>query len=373
MKRKNFKVERTDGDDILDALSMRINQNLRTEKQIDDKKNNVYFWLFKFLILIVYLLILNGIFYLVKELGVYLIYLFAVSLRSVLSFIFDFGITFIQLILTTYILLKNLKIFTRSTYYKKLYSKDRYMLKKKREFFGIIEKILQAFGVVYLVVIGFIAIFLVSLLTMFVALMMHKLYMFSLFAIVIILLILCFFVFGEMKSKFFGYRSHIRKEHLYIGLLALAFSIICFGYETSTYKMNSNLPDTMDTVKNGLTIDISEIEKVEVSSNAKFNNVEVVLDSTLDDMIRVEVEYFETANVSYTSYFNDNNVLKLQFDGDIDFKFENLKDVYRLGVETVRTKTMYNYNMFKYPIVRIYVGLNDYDRIKVEGSTNNLE
>ena len=33
-KKKGFKVERTNGDDILDALSMRLNQNLRTEKQI---------------------------------------------------------------------------------------------------------------------------------------------------------------------------------------------------------------------------------------------------------------------------------------------------------------------------------------------------
>ena len=80
MKKKNFRVERTNGDDILDALSLRINQNLRTEKEIDDKKNNVYFWLFKFLILIVYLLIINGVFILVKEFVVYLIYLFAVSL-----------------------------------------------------------------------------------------------------------------------------------------------------------------------------------------------------------------------------------------------------------------------------------------------------
>ena len=36
MKKKNFRVERTSGDDILDALSLRLNQNLRTEKQIDD-------------------------------------------------------------------------------------------------------------------------------------------------------------------------------------------------------------------------------------------------------------------------------------------------------------------------------------------------
>ena len=95
-KKKSFRVERTNGDDILDALSMRLNQNLRTEKQIDDKKNNVYFWLFKFVILLIYLLIINACFELFKYLGVNLIYFFAVSLRSVLAFIFRVGVTFVQ-------------------------------------------------------------------------------------------------------------------------------------------------------------------------------------------------------------------------------------------------------------------------------------
>ena len=33
MKKKTFFVERTTGDDILDALSIRINQTLKTEKK----------------------------------------------------------------------------------------------------------------------------------------------------------------------------------------------------------------------------------------------------------------------------------------------------------------------------------------------------
>ena len=39
--------------------------------------------------------------------------------------------------------------------------------------------------------------------------------------------------------------------------------------------------------------------------------------------------------------------------------------LFKLGVETIRTKTMYNYNMFKYPKVRIYAGPSVYDKIKV--------
>jgi hypothetical protein len=372
MKKNKFRVERTEGDDILDALSLRINQDLRTEKQIDDKKNNVYFWLFKFLILIVYILVVNALFVAVKELGVSLIYLFAVSLRSVLSFVFKTGITFIQFLFTTYVLLKNLKIFTDSTYYKRLYAKDRYMLKRKRRFFGIIENVLKAFGIVHLVFIGFIAIFLISILTMLATLAFNGLYMLSLTAIAIILLIMCFLVFEEIKSKFFGYKSKIRKEHLYVGLLALIFALVCFGYETNSYKVNSSLPENMETVTQSFNITLPNIEKVYISSNAKFNNMELKVDESLNNEVRIEVEYYETARVSYVSYFNTNNNLELRFDGETQFELKNLEDVFKLGVETIRNKTMYNYNMFKYPKIRVYCGMSDYDRIILESKLEKI-
>ena len=373
MKKKNrFRVERTEGDDILDALSMRINQDLRTEKAIDDKKNNVYFWLFKFLILIVYLIVINAFFELVKELGVSLIYLFAVSLRSVLSTIYMAGITFIQFIFTTYVLLKNLKIFTGSTYYKRLYSKDRYMQKKKRRFFGVIESVLQAFGIVYLVFIGIISVFLIGIVIMLISLALNNLYMFSLLAIVIILLVMCFFIFEEIRSKFFGYKSKIKKEYLYVGLLALIFAIICFGYETNSYKLNPGLPENMETVTHGFNMTLPNIEDVYISSNAKFNNIELKVDESLTDTLRVEVEYYETAKVSYVSYFNDDNNIELRFDGETDFKLKNVQDVFKLGMETIKNKTMYNYNMFKYPKVRVYVSMGDYDRIHIEKKIDKI-
>ena len=370
MKKNRFRVERTGGDDILDALSMRINQDLRTEKEIDDKKNNVYFWLFKFLILIVYLIFVVAVFEVAKELGVSLIYLFAVSLRSVLSFLYYLGMTFTECVVVTYILLKNLKIFTKSSYYSKLYAKDRYMLKKKRKFFGLIETVLQAFGIVYLVFVGLVEIFLVSVITMLITLAFNGMYMLSFLAICIVLLVMCVLLFEEIKSKFFGYKSRVRKEHLYVTLLALIFTIICFGYETNTYQVSNTLPDKMDTITQTFNMTLPNINDVYISSNAKFNNIELKVDNSLNHTIRVDVEYFKTSRTSYVSYFNDKNNIELRFDGEINFEVENLRDVFTLGMETIKNKTMYNYNMFKYPKVKIYVSRDDYNRIHLEKKIN---
>ena len=47
-------------------------------------------------------------------------------------------------------------------------------------------------------------------------------------------------------------------------------------------------------------------------------------------------------------------------------KLENVVDIFKLCVETVRTKTMYNYNMFKYPRIKVYVSTNNYDKLFIE-------
>ena len=367
MKKNRFRVERTSGDDVLDALSMRLNQNLRTEKEIDDKKNNVYFWLFKFLILLVYLAVVIFVFEGIKELGVTLIYLFAVSLRSVLSFLYYVGVTFTECVVVTYILLKNLKIFTKSTYYSRLYAKDRYMLKRKKKFFGVIESILEAFGVVYLVFIGLLEVAIVCVITMLITLAFNGMYMFSLLSICVVLLIMSVLIFEEVKCKFFGYKSKVRKEHIEVTFLALVFTLICFGYETSGYKVSKSLPDDMDTITQSfnMTIPMKEekpneavVNNIYISSNAKFDNVEIKTDNSLGNSIKVELEYFKTARTSYVNYFNDQNNYEIRFDGEVDFKVENLKDVFYLGMKTIDDKTMYNYNMFKYPKVTIYANTN---------------
>ena len=373
MKKNNFRVEITEGDDVLDALSMRINQSLRTEKAIDDKKNNVYFWLFKFLILLCYLVWVNACFFAAKEVGVYLIYLFAVSLRSILAFVYKFGLTFVQFIFVTYILLKNLKIFTKSNYYKRLYAKDRYMLKKKRQFFGTIEKVLQAFGIVYLVFVGIIAVILVSFAVILIAMMFNNMFMLSLLAVVLILLLLCLFIFEELRAKFFGLKSWVRKEHLYVGLLALIFAVICFGYETNTYKINPGLPSNLETVHQSFDLTLPSINSLNVSSNAKFNNIEVKVDNSLDDVVRFDIESYETAYVSYVTHFNsDTRDMDIKFDGETNFKMENINDVFKLGEETIKNKTMYNYNMFKYPKITVYVSMSNYEKINLKKAIDSL-
>ena len=98
--------------------------------------------------------------------------------------------------------------------------------------------------------------------------------------------------------------------------------------------------------------------------------------NNLNDEIRVEFEYFNTADVSYTYFFNEKDDLKIQFDSDISFGVSNFEDVLKLAVETLRNQTMYNYNLFKYPTINVYVNHEDIKKITSaivqEGTTSCL-
>lgn len=365
MKKKRFFVERTTGDDILDALSIRINQTLKTEKQIDDKKNNVYFWLFKLIILIVYLLFINLCFDVIKDLGVSLIYYFGTTLRGISSFTLSFIIEFTKGIIILYILFKNLKIFMNSTYYNRLYSKDKIMQKKKKNFFNLIYLILKYLSVPYLIVTAFSASVILSITTALLYLMIKGMYSIGALLITILLFIFFYYTFRAIQNKFFNSEVLVTKKHFYIIFILLLTSTVIFSFEINSYDYNDYLPSSFVLENKEKNFNISNVEKISIKSNSKYENIDVYTDNSLDGEMRIEVTYFETASVSYSYFFNTNDNLLLKFDSSLNFQIDNVEDLLKLGVETLRTKTLYNYNLFKYPLIKVYANQKDISKISI--------
>lgn len=367
MKKSGFKVERSTGDDILDEMSLRINQKLKTEKKIDDQKSNVYFWLFKFCFLLLCLVFINFILKIIDDVGVNLIYFFAISLRGILSSIYSFGVKFVAVLLNLYIIYKNLKIFMSSSYYKRLYKNDSEMLSKKKKFFGTIEEVLKALSIFCLFVIALFGIILIALVTLLLTLMTKDMFIPSLLCVFVVGFILCAFVFAEVQKKFLNIPTSIGKKHLYICLCIFLVSLVWFGidisYDSNPYKTSYDLPEKFETIKKSDTFNTEEVKRIFIKSDAKFDNVEVFVDNTLDDEIRIDTEFYKTAVVSYSKTLNDKDYLLLEFNSDINFKPSNMVDLFELGIETIRTETIYNYNLFKYPKIKVYVNGNDESKL----------
>ena len=123
--------EKVSVNDVLEALAIRLNDVLRPDKKSKNKKNNAYFWTFKFIFLLLLIWLITIIFNSFEDFGVSLIYIIAKSLRSVLSVIWITSLSYIKGLLILYLLFDNLKIFVESEYYDNLYENNRKLRLKK--------------------------------------------------------------------------------------------------------------------------------------------------------------------------------------------------------------------------------------------------
>lgn len=352
MKKKNEKVT---SNDVLDALSIRLNDLLKTGKKGSvERKNSSYFWLFKLIFVVLYILLIVIIFDVTRDFGVALIYAFGKSLRSVLSLGWILILAFLKGILILYVVFNNLVDFMESDYYKKLYINDKPLFMRKNAIFGTIKTILQGFSIGFLLIVGFSSAVALFVAILFIKLLLDGVYIVSPIIICLAVFAICYLAFKHIQNKFFNTKPVISNSAFLFAVIILVIGVAFFGYETSGYEYKNGLPLGFETIKQTKLFDVSRTDKIVIKSNTKLDNLKVYIDDTLVDEIRVELEYYDTAEVSYIYTFNKTDDLYLTFTSDLKFDFEDLYDVAKLASATFSNNTVYNYNLFKYPNIRVY-------------------
>ncbi len=350
--------------DILELISIKINDTIRPNKK-KDKKNNAYFWIFKCILLLIYIQIiiclLNGI----KDLGILAIYDSAKSLRSILSGIWILSLNFIKGLLILYLLYSHFKIFTESQYFKNLYQSERKILKKKKKVVKIIDKVFKIFAILYLIVIG-----LFSTLSLFVFIYMISMLIDGTFIVSPILMVALIFsifmlIFKHIQNKFFDTLPVVNRNYVLILSFAIVASICLFGYEIQSFKRDSSLPKGFEMIEKSQNFSLNDGQYVYIDSNSKLDNINLIEDDSLEKEIIIKLSYYRTAKISYVSEFNKYDDLKLRFENDIDLSELDISDISKLFVSTFNSRTIYNYNLFKYPNINIYANKEDFKRIKI--------
>jgi len=351
--------------DVLDSLAVKTNDYFRSEEN-KNNKDSALFWIFKAIILVLLLIIINWIFNDLEFLGVSIIYLFAKSLRSILSNIWVFSLKYMKELMMVYLLYDNFKIFTKSSYYKSLYQKDRKMKKRKITIEKVIDVLLKIWAVVLMIVIitlGIVSLFGIAI---FIIMYTNGIYAVSPVIILVSILLISTITFVHIRNKFFGKKQTINRNHFIVTFLVFIIGVAFLGYELSSYEKVNYLPDGMDLIIKEETFKLRENQKVYLKTNSKLDNLKVIEDDSLNDEIRVEVEYYKTANVRYVYEFNDEDNLKLIFTSYLDMKDNEFEDIFNLVYNTFNRKTIYNYNLFKYPNIYVYANKNNLERVIVK-------
>lgn len=352
--------------DVLEAMANSINDALRPHKKKNINKKDGYFWIFKFVLLIFYIIFIYALFYALKELGVTAIYAFGKSLRSVLSFIWVYVLELIKYIIIISLLHDNLKMFKDSTYYKNLYKKDNRMLVKKEKLFNITSTILKILGVILLIITGGLSLVFMFAFIYLLLLLINGTIFVSPLIIALSIFAVSYFTFRNLLHRFFNTRGFFSKNYFIISFIVILAGVLFFGYETSSFEYQEKLPYGFKLNTKEVSFDISDKQKIILKSDSKLDNVKVVSDSTLENKIKVKFEYYDTADVRYEYNFNENDDLNLTFASDLNFDISDSVDILSFFVSTFNKKTMYNYNLFKYPNIYVYVNSKDLGRIELK-------
>lgn len=351
--------------DVLDALSMRVNDVLRPGRK-NNKKNNSYFWIFRIMFLVLYLLIVSWVFDTVKQVGIEVVYTFGNSLRSVLSYIWKFMLEFMKNLFILFTVYENFKIFTSSSYYNMLYENDKGMLVKKEKVFKVIEYCIKALAIFLLSIVAVVSTVSMFMLVYLIIMFINGIYLISPILIMISIFAICYFTFKLLQNKFFNSKIIITKNHFVISLCILIVGILAFSYETSSFEYRNSLPSDFQMVHKEEVFKIKKNQDIILSNSSKLDNMKILIDNSLHNEIRVEFDYYKTADVKYEYQFNDFDDLKLHFKSSLDFPVDETYNVIKLFVETFSNKTMYNYNLFKYPNIYVYVNSENLNQVSIK-------
>lgn len=374
-KRSSSKVvkENSQENDFLDMLSLKVNKFLRTEKKNRDPKNNVYFWLFKLVFLILYVYFISVFFDWFSRFGVAVIYQLGIVLREALSMLWTAVTQIFSGLLIIYTIYKNIKDFISSDYYKNLYKNDKIMNFKKKRIFTVLYYIFKYLSIPYLMLLTSLGIFLMTSLVFFVYLYIKGIYLYSSFPIIISLFVVVYLSITLIQCKFYERKVCISNKCFAIPLSILLLSLVGFGFEVSQFSYVSTLPENFDLIQKEVFIDIDNIDKIDIITESKYRNVQVLIDNELENEVRFELEYFETSNPRYVYYFNNDNTLKISLSSYMNLTYDNFNDILKYSVEALKDRTIYNFNLFKHPTIKVYVNSKIATNVLINGTYASIE
>lgn len=356
--------------DILEALAIRTNDVLRPDKKSKNKKNNAYFWAFKLLYLIIFIMIIKSVFNCFDKVGVSFIYVVGKSLRGILSTVWSVSLSFFKNLIILYLIYDNYKVLVNSEYYSNLYAKNKKLCNRKENIFYVIELVLKVCSVFFMIAIALLGLASLYVFVIVLIMLFKNIYIISPFIITGALFLLSLLIFLHIKNNFFEKKQTIVRNHFIFAISILVIGCLAFGYEISSYEVVNNLPSEMELIVKETTFDINDGKKINIINSSKLNNIEIIYDEKLDDKLYISFEYFKTANVKYTYTFNENDDLNLAFSSKLDFHPRNVNDVLELIHSTFNRKTIYNYNLFKYPNIVMRVNPKYENLISIKKNEN---
>lgn len=148
----------------------------------------------------------------------------------------------------------------------------------------------------------------------------------------------------------------------YLMTLFLGFAIFLIGIswlyiETMNYGVSDSLTSNFNMEKELLKYEINSDDTFKISNYGTDKNMKLFIDNSLSNEIRIVISHSDMMNMK-VDYYNDHNVVNIDFKSHLNPNFNDIIDIYDLGIISLKNKTVYNYTLLKYPEVMVFVNEN---------------
>lgn len=162
----------------------------------------------------------------------------------------------------------------------------------------------------------------------------------------------------------------------YLGTLFLGFALFLIGFawfyiETMDYEVSSSLTSNFDMNGEAFEYEISSLEKVRITNSGTDKNMKLYIDNHLSNEVRIVVVHPEMVNVK-SNVTRKTKRTNITVKSDVVMDFNGIKNLYDFSVIGLKNKTIYNYTLFQYPEVRVFVNENYRGNVEFVGSGGNV-
>lgn len=323
---------------------------------IKDDNSNLIKSIIKLVILLVIYIIAGFIANVLIIIGTNLIYYFGTTARSILSSVWIISVRFTYCLFIIVSIYQLLELAQKDKKFLSISKDSKKDEKVKNKIFFTIDNVVKILGTIILIPIFVIDIALLFIGGIMVGYFHQGVYLYSLFFIVIGLIIFFSTLIFLIKALLSPGKDALKKY-----LVALIFSTILISgssvgvlFETSSYQSVDSLTTDFKTSTITHEYKISSKKDIVFSHDDTDKNMKLVIDDDLGNTVQVIIKHYTTNQVS-TSLKENNNSIFIEYSEDLNIKIPDLENLYNLGLSCIKEKTIYNYTLLKYATIEVRV------------------
>lgn len=153
-----------------------------------------------------------------------------------------------------------------------------------------------------------------------------------------------------------------------IGLIIFIVGIICFSLELKTFKPNEFV-SSFRMEQEVIEYKVNEDDIYRITNSGIDTNVNLYIDNSLANKIRIVVSHPVLTKIDYEySTINDEEeFISIDFDSSLELKFENIKTLFVMGINSIKEQIKYDYSLLEYPTIKVFVNEKYNDNIEFVG------